>query len=251
MINRSKKGEKIRFTLLKGGTMDKRMNRFKLCDLRFYPYLKSVIERLPQDVRENFLNDMSFQILTDDEVLESLVLRYEFGAPIKTLVYINTNILKEPDHQIIHTIASEIAHYILKKEGTHVGETKSDDLLIEWGFEKEVEAVRYDLVISESEEFRIGYDWAKKQKADDLMQHFGLFFNQWNDKGLGRLSSKDLNMHNRKAETGPILEDILPLNKPGFVESDNGKIPDSLSNWKAMLAGILTAVKEANIKCHV
>ena len=97
--------------------MDKRINRFKLCDLRFYPYLRSIIERLPEEVREIVLNDMSFQILTDDEVLEALVLRYEFGAPVRTLVYLNTKILKEPDHQILHTIASEIAHYILKKEG--------------------------------------------------------------------------------------------------------------------------------------
>ena len=227
--------------------MTKRIDRFKLCDLRFYPYLRSVIERLPEGVREIVLNDMSFQILTDDEVLEALVLRYEFGAPIKTLVYLNTKILMEPNHQIIHTIASEIAHYILKKERTHVCERKSEHLLIEWGFEKEVEAVRYDLLISESEEYRIGYDWAKKQNADDLMQHFGLFFDQWNDKGLGRLSSKELNMHNRKFETSPNLEDIIPFSKPGFVESDNGKVPDSLSNWKAMLAGILTAVKEANL----
>jgi len=224
-----------------------RINRFKLCDLRFHPYLKSVIERLPEEVREIVLNDMSFQILTDDEVLEALVLRYEFGAPIKTLVYLNTKILMEPNHQIIHTIASEIAHYILKKEGTHGWERKLDDLLIEWRFEKEVEAVRYDLVISESEEYRIGYDWAKKQNADYLVQHFGLFFDQWNDKGLGRLSSKEINMYNRKVETGPLLQDILPFNKQGFVESDSGKISDSLSNWKAMLAGILTAVKEANI----
>lgn len=190
---------------------------------------------------------MSFQILTDDEVQEALVLRYEFGAPIRTLVYLNTKILKEPDHQIIHTIASELAYYILKIEGTHGLEGKLDALLKKWGFEKELEAVLYDRVISESKEYRIGYDWAKKQDADDLIQHFGLFFDQWNDKGLGRLTNKDLNMHNRRVEINPLLEDILPFNQQGFVESDNGKIPDSLSNWKAMLAGIFTAVKETNL----
>jgi len=54
-------------------------------------------------------------------------------------------------------------------------------------------------------------------------------------------------MHNRRVEINPLLEDILPFNQQGFVESDNGKIPDSLSNWKAMLAGIFTAVKETNL----
>jgi hypothetical protein len=36
--------------------MTKRIDRFKLCDLRFYPYLRSVIERLPEEVREIVLN---------------------------------------------------------------------------------------------------------------------------------------------------------------------------------------------------
>ena len=152
--------------------MSKRIQRFKLCDLRFHPYLKSVIERLPEEVREIVLNDMSFQILTDDDIFEACVLRYEFGAPVRNLVYLNTKILREPDHQIIHTIASEMAHYILKKQDTHEWERKLDNLLIEWGFGKEVAAVRYDQVISKSEGYKIGYDWAKKQNLDYLRQHF-------------------------------------------------------------------------------
>ena len=228
--------------------MDKRINRFKLCDLRFHPHLKRVVERLPEEVREDVLNDKSFQILTDDDALNACVLRYRFSDPVMTLVYLNTKILKEPEHQLLHTIASEIAYYVLSKRKTGLRSKDIDDLLLQWGFENEVEAVGYDQVISESEEYRIGYDWAKKQNTDYLMQHFGLYFDQWNYKGLGSLSSKELNMHNYKVETDPILEDILPLNQLGFVESENGKIPDSLSNRKAMLAGILTAVKEASIQ---
>ena len=228
--------------------MDQRINRFKLCDLRFHPYLRGVIERLPEAVREIVLNDMSFQILTDDEALEACVLRYEFGAPVRTLVYLNTKILREPDHQINHTIASEIAHYIFKKEGTSLGERKLEDLLIEWGFGKEVDAVRYDRAISESEGYKTGYDWAKKQNRDYLLQHFGLYFDQWNRQGLGSLSSKEFNRLNRKGETSPILEDILPSKKFGFLDSDIDKTPYSLSTRKTMLAGILTAVKEDNLK---
>jgi hypothetical protein len=227
--------------------MSQRIQRFKLCDLRFHPYLKWVVERLPEEVREIVLNDMSFQILTDDEIFEALVLRYEFGAPVRHLVYLNTKILREPDHQIIHTIASEIAHYILRKQGTHGLEGKLDNLLSEWGFGKEVEAVRYDQAISESEGYKIGYDWAKKQNHDYLMQHFGLYFDQWNDKGIGSLSSTEFDMLNRKCETDPVLEDILPSKKLGFLDSDIGEIPDLLSTRKTMLAGILTAVKEANL----
>ena len=228
--------------------MDKRIDRFKLCDLRFFPYLRGIIERLPEDVREDVLNDKSFQILTDDDALNACVLRYRFSDPVKTLVYLNTKILKEPEHQLIHTIASEIAHYVSNKRKTGLGSKDIDDLLLQWGFEKEVEAVRYDQAISESEGYKIGYDWAKKQNHDYLMQHFGLYFDQWNDEGMGRLSNKELNLLNRQFKTDLISEDIVPLKNLKLVESDNGRIPESLSNRMGMLAGILTAVKEANIR---
>ena len=61
------------------------------------------------------------------------------------------------------------------------------------------------------------------------------------------LSSKEFKMLNRKFETDIISEDIVPLKNLELVESDNGRISESLSNRMAMLAGILTAVKEANI----
>ena len=227
--------------------MSARIQRFKLCDLRFHPYLRRVIERLPEEVREIVLNDMSFQILTDDEIFEELVLRYEFGAPVRHLVYLNTKILREPDHQIIHTIASEIAHYIFKKQGTHESERNLDNLLLVWNFGKEVEAVRYDQAISKSEGYKIGYDWAKKQDLDYLRQHFGLYFDQWNDAGMGSLSINDLNMLNRKLEADPILEDIGPLKKSAFVGTESRDISISLSTRKSMLAGILTAVKESSL----
>jgi len=227
--------------------MSTRIQRFKLCDFRFHPYLKRVIERLPEDVREIVLNDMSFQILTDDDIFEASVLRYEFGDPVRNLVYLNTKILRKPDHQIIHTIAFEIAHYIVKKQDTHVWERKLGNLLIEWGFGKEVEAVRYDEAISKSDGYKIGYDWAKKQDLDYLRQHFGLYFDQWNDDGMGSLSSNELNMLNRELEINPILDDIGPLKKWGFVGTESGAISKSPSTRKSMLAGILTAVKESSL----
>jgi hypothetical protein len=228
--------------------MDQRINRFKLCDLRFYPYLRRIIERLPKEAREDVLNDKSFQILTDDDAPNACVLRYRFSHPVKTLVYLNTKILKESEHQVVHTIASEIAHYVLSKRKTGLRSKDVDDLLMQWGFRKEVEAVRYDHAISESNGYKIGYDWAKKQNHDYLMQHFGLYFDQWNDEGMGRLSNKELNMLDRKFESDLIAEDIVPLKNLKLVESDSGRISESLSTRMAMLAGILTAVKEANIQ---
>lgn len=227
--------------------MSARIQRFKLCDLRFHPYLRRVIERLPEDVREIVLNDTSFQILTDDEIFEACVLRYEFGVPVRNLVYLNTKILRGPDHQIIHTIAFEIAHYILKKQGTHIWERKLGNLLIEWGFGKEVEAVRYDEEIAKSEGYKIGYDWAKNQDLDYLRQHFGLYFDQWNDDGMGSVTGNDLSLPNRNLATDQILEDLRPLKKSECVGTQSGAISRSLSTRKSMLAGILTAVKEASV----
>jgi hypothetical protein len=227
--------------------VSQRIERFKLCDLRFYPYLKRVIERLPEEVREIVLSDMSFQILTDDEIFEARVLRYEFGAPVRNLVYLNTKILREPDHRIIHTIAFEIANYFLKNQGAHERGRKLGNLLIAWGFGKEVEAVRYDDAVSKSEGYKIGYDWAKKQDLDYLRQHFGLYFDQWNDDGIGCLSSNDIKKHNRKLETDPILKDIVLLKKMDFIGTQSQGVSESISGRKCMLAGILAAVKEANV----
>jgi hypothetical protein len=65
---------------------------------------------------------------------------------------------------------------------------------------------------------------------------------------MGRLSNKELNLLNRKFKTDLNSEDIVPLKNLELVESDNDRISESLSNRMAMLAGILTAVKEANIR---
>jgi hypothetical protein len=111
--------------------MTQRIQRFKLCDLRFHPYLKRVIERLPEDVREIVLNDMSFQILTDD--------------------------------------------------------------------------------------------------------------------GIGSLPSNDLSMINRELETDPTFKDIVSLKKLDVVGNHSIGASESLSTRKSILAGILTAVKEANL----
>ena len=116
--------------------MVERIQRFKLCDLRFHPHLVKVIERLPGEIRKKVLNDKSFQILTDEDVVNASVLRYKFSDPIKQLVYLNTNILNEPEHQIIHTIASEIARYILSNSEFDFGEKGIADLLVDWGFDK-------------------------------------------------------------------------------------------------------------------
>jgi len=224
------------------------IDRFKLCDFRFHPFVWRVIERLPEKVRQDVMNDKSFQIITDDDVFEKCVLRYEFGHPVKSLVYLNSKILTEPDHHIIQTIASEIAHYVLKNEGTPITEDKIDDLLIDWGFGKEVEAVRFDQAICESKGYKIGYDWAKKQSKDYLMQHFGLYFDEWNESGLGRMSRKGFTSLDRVPGTGSILNNIVQVEKTDGAEQSASEHRENLSQRKAILTGILTAIKESTLR---
>jgi len=54
-------------------------------------------------------------------------------------------------------------------------------------------------------------------------------------------------MLNCKLETDPILEDIVSFKKLDFVGAHSRGVSESLSTRKSMLAGILTAVKEASL----
>jgi hypothetical protein len=224
--------------------MDERINRFKLCDLHFYPFLSGVIERLPEEVQQEVLDDKSFQILTDDDALNACVLRYRFSDPVETLVYLNTKILKESRRLITYTIASEIAHYILNKRKADLRAKDIDALLLEWGFEKEVGAARSDLMICESKGYKAGYDWAKKQNRDYLMQHFGIYYDEWNDKGIGGLPAMESETAGHLNGTDSILEKIIRLKKGEADESYRDKFTEPPSLRKSMLAGIMAAIKE-------
>jgi len=230
--------------------MDKRINRFKICDFRFYPYLARVFERLPEEVREKVLNESSFQILADEDMLKARVLRYDFGNPVKALVCLSSKTLTEPEHQLIYSIAREIAKYVLSIEQTETqsGEKDIEDLLMHWGFETEMEAVRYDKTIIESEGYKTGYEWARKQSKDYLMQHFGLYFDEWNERGLGRMPSNVLDKLHQRAETDSIFDNVVQLKKGKGIEPTRDRISETLSLRKAMLAGIMVAVKEFEVK---
>ena len=142
-------------------------------------------------------------------------------------MYLNTKILKEPEHQLLHTIASEIAHYVLSKRKTGMGSKDIDDLLSQWGFEKEVEAVRLDRILCDSKGYKIGYEWAKKQNRDYLMQHFGLYYDEWNDKGLAGFSGEGSEMIDHLNGTGSILEHIIDSKTVDPVEPRKDKFSEA------------------------
>jgi len=226
--------------------MDPRIKRFKLCDLNFHPYLAKVIERLPESVQAEVLEDKSFQILTDEDALQACVLRYRFSEPVKTLIYLNTNLLRAPEHQLIYTIASEIAHYILSQKSTDFGTEDKDTLMREWGFEKEVAAARSSRTVCESRGYKVGYEWAKKQDPEYLLQHFGIYYETWNQKGLDTQPGETSEGFNRKAQPGPILDDIIRLKQGEAADTCRDKLSETPSSRQALLAGIMAAIKASS-----
>ena len=227
--------------------MDQRFVRFKFCDSRVLPYLEKVMNRLPDKIKEDVLNDQALQILADEDALDACVRRYAFDPPAETLIYLNPKILIEPEHVIICTIACEIAYTILCQRESEPGEKAVEDLLSDWGFEKEVKAMRYDRAIARSEGYKAGYHWARRQSKDYLMQHFSLYFDEWNEKGLGSLSREQLETLHRQPEIGSILDDATRTGALDFVESGKENAQAGFSKRQAFLTGILTAVKELRL----
>ena len=227
--------------------MDQRFARFKFCGSRFFPYLEKVMDRLPEKVKEDVLNNEALQMLADEDALDTCARRYAFDRPAETLIYLNPKILIEPEHIIICIIAYEIAHTVLGESEPDPSQKAIEGLLIDWGFEKEVKALRYDRTIAQSEGYKAGYNWARRQSKDYLMQHFSLYFDEWNEKGLGSLSREELETLYRQAETGSILDDATLVRELDLVESEKDSVQKSFSVRQAFLTGILTAVKELRL----
>jgi len=227
--------------------MDQRFARFKFCDSRLFPHLEKVMNRLPDKIKEDVLNDQALQILADEDALDACVRRYAFDRPAEELIVLNPKVLVESEHVIICIIAYVIAQTVLGKSEPDPGEKAIEDLLIDWGFAKEVEAMRYDRTIAQSEGYRAGYNWARRQNKDYLMQHFSLYFDEWNEKGLGSLSREQLEMLPQQAEIGSILDDATRTSALDFVESDKDNAHKRFSKRQAFLTGILAAVKELRL----
>ena len=223
--------------------------RFQHLDSRFLQYLENVIARLPAEFRDSILEQDDLQLIADDGFLDKCILRQTFKRPFQTLAYINTKILKEPDHRIILAIASQVAFYVCSKEKTEPECQDAEELLKQWGFKEELNAVRYDEVIAQSDEYQAGYRWAKKQSKDYLRQHFGLYFDQWNTKGWSQESAALAKEIEGQKGTASILEE-LTKGKVSEVPEKRPSPPDAQtpSPRQAVLAGIMSALKEIQLK---
>jgi len=223
-------------------------DRFERCDPRFFSYLGKVLERLPPDVKKDILDNERFQLFADEAFHEACVWRHRFKGYVENIVYLNTKLLKESEHRIILTIAHEIAMVKASEIKSTEVEKEAENLLLKWGFEKELETVRYDRIIANSAGYKIGYEWAIRQDKDYLMQHFGLYFNEWNKMGWSKKPDGALEILDRKADKASVLKDLSQ-----FIDLKAG-IPDTEadevipSQRQAIIAGIMTAVKEIELR---
>ena len=167
--------------------MDTIIQRFQWCDNRFYPYLEKVLNRVPGQVRQDILDKKEFEIISDDDFLSAHGLHYHFDNPVTNLIYLNTMILKKPENNIIYLIAHQFAHHYIRMNKEIFSENEVKELLATWEFNNEVDQIKNYDSIAESEGYKIGYEWAKGQKVDDLLWHFERYCDEWNER---RLSTK-------------------------------------------------------------
>ncbi|HHP7234784.1 MAG TPA: hypothetical protein ACFCUC_09150 [Desulfobacterales bacterium] len=213
--------------------MDSQIGRFKHCDPRFQPLLDNVLARVPPEVKHSVLEDKGLQIVADTAFSRCCALQFTFETPISRLIYLNPRLLQEADYRQIYMLLREIAQHVL---GEQLDDSAADQQLIAWGFEAEVNAMRFDRAVADSKGFRTGYEWARRQSRQYLLQHFGIYFDDWNNRGLGwgRLPAvEDLRI---RGESRTAVEELD--------QDVAGAEAAGISSRDAVLAGIMTAVKE-------
>jgi hypothetical protein len=225
--------------------MEKMQARFQHCDRRFLPYIEKVLNRLPSKIASELLENTDFQIVASDDFQDACVLSCRFPSPLKTLVYVNTKILKEAEHMILLAIASQIAFFTAGKNGDEVPSRDAEDSLLKWGFTAELDAVRYDQAVAQTESYRIGYNWASHQDRDYLLTHFGIYRESWGSKGWGKPArEKQVEPPDLPEKVRPVLEEIMKMAVPGAGETKRGTETEDAEPKEAMLAGIMRALKE-------
>jgi hypothetical protein len=224
-------------------------DRFGHLDSRFFPYVERVLDRVPPGVREDILKRDEFQLIADEGFLEQCTLRLTFEPPVRSFCYLNTKILREPDHRILLAVASQMAFYCCSRERPEPECRDAEEVLKKWGFQEELDAVRRDEIIAESEGYQVGYKWAKRQNKEYLVQHFGLYFDQWNTRGWGPGSDALEKEIERRSGASSLLEELAKAKTPAA--GAQGKADaGTASPRRTVLAGIMAALKEIEILEH-
>jgi hypothetical protein len=222
--------------------MEKRLLRFKYCDPKFYPYLEKVLNRLPVEIKGDILNDKNLQILSHKDFSKLNGAHFTFDEPVTNVVYLNTSILKEPEHEIIYVIVHELAHHVAGKGKTGLPEKEAEELVLKWDFVMESEKASYDRPIVESAFYDTGYKWATIQEDQDLIDKFGEYFEDWDNDNLSQEQLEYL------YETYPtaILNEMGQLGGGEDINGNSEKeiFADVFSIYKSVIWGVMGRVKE-------
>ena len=220
--------------------MDERLRRFQFCESWLYPHLDRVFSRLPEGLREEILTDEGFQILSNAALPDICGHCFHFDRPLTFLVYLNPAMILQPDHRLECGIAMELAHYVAAKEQWDGDPRRIQELLIQWGFEEEVDAVCFCSAVAGSKAFRDGYNWARNQDEAYLMLHFGIHYDEWNRKGLVRMPKERLEKLRAQASMDRRL--------PTAASRDEKSLPEGISVEQVLIEGIMSAVKERKLR---
>ena len=96
--------------------------------------------------------------------------------------------------------------------------------------------------IAGSKAFKSGYEWARNQSEDYIMLHFGLYFDEWNEKGLSWMPDDQLEELRTKASPSRLL--------PGAARREEKDLPEGVSAEEVFIEGVLSAIKEIKLKEH-
>jgi hypothetical protein len=214
-------------------------SQFTYCDKRFYPYLDKVLDQIPDRLREDILSDPNFQIISGEDMLAAKSTNFNFQHPVSYLVYLNTAILRQPVSEITFAIANEYACYLAVKysQSPEEQEVQVKEMLVKWGFIMDLDRIRPTDPIEESDGYRIGFEWAKKQKLDDLIWNYKEYFDEWHEE---RISPERFEQLYIDVAPFSILEQMNIKSAKG--EAQGAAAEDTLE--AEIIWGVMAAIKE-------
>jgi len=226
--------------------MDERLKRFRACDHRLYPYIDKVLGRLPEAVKEQVLNDASFQVMSMYEKISRFCL---FDASVEKLAILKERILTLPEYECIFTIAYKIAQYCIENEEAGSWRKEVEKQLISWDFEKEMELVKYHRGLYESIEFDVGYLWAKDKEDKFMWVVYEECFDLLPHWDQGTLSEEEWNTLFKALKPKEVLYTMGWV--PRMSQPDRGeparKMDEKLTQM-AIVYGIMSRMKEIKFR---
>jgi hypothetical protein len=152
--------------------------------------------------------------------------------------------VEKPLHFIIYVIAHEFAHWICRSRPVGLHEKEAEGLLVQWGFREEAERVGHYRAGLEARGFKMGYEWAKKQKRE-LLAAYEEFLPEWE---IGNWSGRRLRELNEAVDALSICESMGEQISEEFPEDIDHKdlLPADAAFWydRGIAFGILAYVHE-------